>query len=117
MPIFARWRPLRTLPPRRGRDALPGVYEIADDDKRTVYVGQSDRDVPNRIRQHLARGGCVAERAAFWRMAYSRVPRADEAEIIAAHRSRHGALPPCNEATPLRRNGGRRLSERSRGRD
>lgn len=117
MPIFARWRPLATLPAPRGRDALPGVYELADEEKRTIYVGQSARDVPNRIRQHLARGGCVAARAAYWRMAYSRVPQADEADLIAAHRARHGALPPCNEATPRERDASRRYRERSRGSD
>jgi hypothetical protein len=115
MAIFARWRPLATLPPRRGRDAQPGVYELADAERRTVYVGQSARDVPNRIRQHLARGGCVARRAAFWRMAYSRVPQADEAELLARHRARHDTLPPCNEATPRRRDAARRWTERSGG--
>ena len=115
MPIFARWRPLRTLPRPRGRDALPGVYELADERKRTVYLGQSARDVPNRIRQHLAAGGCVAERAVYWRMAYSRVPQADEAALIAAHRARHGALPSCNDAVPRERDARRRWSERSGG--
>ena len=115
MPIFARWRPLRTLPRPRGRDPLPGVYELADEHKRTIYLGQSARDVPGRIRQHLDRDGCVAERAAYWRMAYSRVPQADEAELIAAHRLRHGDPPPCNEATPRSRDARRRFSERSRG--
>lgn len=117
MPIFARWRPLRTLPARVGRDAMPGVYELADADKRTVYLGQSSRDVPNRIRQHLARGGCVAARTVYWRMAYSRIPQAHEAELIAAYASRHGGLPPCNDATPRRRDVRRRWSERSRGED
>lgn len=117
MPIFARWRPLGNLPARVGRDALPGVYEIADEHKRTVYLGQSSRDVPNRIRQHLARGGCVASCAVYWRMAYSRVPQADEAELITSYRKAHGDLPPCNGATPLRRDARRRWSERSRGCD
>lgn len=117
MPIFARWRPLRTLPRPRGRDALPGVYEIADAERRVVYIGQSARDVPNRIRQHMARGGCVAASAAYWRMAYSRVPQADEAELIAAHVARRGALPSCNDATPRRRDALRRSRERSRSDD
>ena len=115
MPIFARWRRLDRLPRPRGRDPLPGVYEIADEAKRTVYVGQSARDVPNRIRQHLAAGGCVATYGAWWRMTTSRVPQADEAELIASHRARHGALPACNEATPQRRDAARRWRERSRG--
>lgn len=114
MAIFARWRPLRTLPSPRGRDAEPGVYELADTQRRTVYIGQSARDVPTRIRQHLSAGGCIAEHAAFWRMAPSRVPEADEAEAIAAHRDRHGDVPPCNRATPRRRGARRRWSERSR---
>lgn len=115
MPIFARWRPLRTLPRPRGRDPLPGVYELADERKRTIYLGQSARDVPGRIRQHLARGGCVADRAVYWRMSYSRVPQAHEAELIAAHRARHGGLPPCNAATPRGRDAKRRFAERSGG--
>jgi len=53
MPISARWRKLENLPPKQGRDAMPGVYELADEDKSIIYIGQSKTDVPNRIRQHL----------------------------------------------------------------
>jgi predicted GIY-YIG superfamily endonuclease len=114
MAIFARWRPLDALPPRRGRDAQPGVYELADAERRTIYIGQSARDVPNRIRQHLAADGCVAQHAVFWRTAYSRVPQAEEAELLARHRVRTGGLPACNEATPRPRDAARRWAERSR---
>lgn len=113
MPIFARWRPLRTLPPTRGRDPRPGVYELADGDKRVLYVGQSATDVPRRIAQHLARPGPLRERAAYWRMRDSRVPQADEAELLHAHLARFGALPPCNRATPRTRDAVRRWKERS----
>lgn len=113
MPIAARWRRLDRLPPPRGRDAEPGVYELADAEKRVIYVGQSAVDVPNRLRQHLAAGGCVAERAAFWRSAYSRVPQADEAALLADHRSRHGDVPDCNRAVPKVRDAARRHTERS----
>jgi hypothetical protein len=116
MPIAARWRRLDRLPAPRGRDALPGVYELADADRRVVYIGQSATDVPNRLRQHLAAGGCVAERAAFWRMAASRVPQADEARLLAAHEARHGRLPSCNRARPLERSSLERYRERSGGR-
>ena len=94
---------------------MPGVYELADADKRVLYIGQSATDVPNRVRQHL-RGGnpCVAERAVYWRYAYSRVPQAAEAELIARYRARHGDLPPCNKATPTPRDATRRYGERSR---
>ncbi len=114
MPISARWRKVEALLEARGRDALPGVYELADEKKRVIYIGQSARDVPNRIRQHLAKNACVAEHVAYWRYAYSRVPQADEAAHIEAYRVRHGALPPCNRATPLVRTAKRRYSERSR---
>jgi hypothetical protein len=116
VPIAARWRRLDRLPPARGRDPQPGVYELADADKRVIYVGQSAVDVPNRLRQHLAAGGCVAERAAFWRSAYSRVPQADEAALLAAHRTRHGEVPECNRAVPKARDALRRHAERSSGR-
>jgi hypothetical protein len=92
------------------------VYEIADVDKRVIYVGQSAVDVPNRLRQHLAASGCVAERAAFWRSAYSRVPQADEAALLATHRDRHGDVPDCNRAVPKLRDASRRRTERFRGR-
>lgn len=115
MGIAARWRRIDRLPAPRGRDPMPGVYEIADAQKRTIYIGQSARDVPGRLRQHLAAGGCVAERAAYWRMSASRVPKADEADAIAAFRARHGRLPTCNEATPRQRDAGGRWRERSRG--
>ena len=114
MPIAARWRPLATLPPRRGRDAMPGVYELADDERRVIYIGQSGRDVPNRIRQHLERSACITERVAFWRYAYSRVPRAEEAALLARHRERHGTLPRCNRGDQLERDAATRYRERSR---
>lgn len=113
MPIFGRWRRLDALPPVRHRDALPGVYEIADADRRVVYIGQSARDVPNRIRQHLAAGGCVATRGVYWRMQASLVPRADEADLLDRYASAHGDLPPCNEATQRLRDPRSRWAERS----
>jgi hypothetical protein len=113
VPILARWRRLDRLPPPRGRDAMPGVYELADADRVVVYIGQSATDVPNRLRQHLASDGCVAGRAVYWRMAPSRVPRADEASLLAAHLASHGRLPPCNRAQPRPRDARRRLVERS----
>lgn len=117
MPITARWRRLTALPPPRGREALPGVYELADTDKQTIYIGQSARDVPNRIRAHLEHNPCVAGRLAYWRYRFSRVPEAEEAALLAVYRARHGDLPLCNRATPLLRNKLRRYQERSRGRD
>jgi len=113
VPLAARWRSLARLPPARGRDAMPGVYELADAERATVYIGQSATDVPNRIRQHLAAGGCVAEHARYWRYAYSAVPQAEEARLVADYRARHdGALPSCNRATPLPRDARRRAVER-----
>lgn len=92
---------------------MPGVYEIADAVKRVIYIGQSSSDVPNRIRQHLARQGCVAASAQFWRMQFSRVPQADEARLLQAFAASHGCLPACNTAQPLARDARRRLIERS----
>ena len=115
MPIAARWRRLESLPPPRGRDAMPGVYELADAHKRVIYIGQSARDVPNRLRQHLARRGCVAERALYWRYRYSRVPQAEEAALLGEYVVRHGDLPECNSASPRRRDPLARYRERSGG--
>ena len=115
MTIAARWRAIDNLPAARGRDAMPGVYELADADKNIIYIGQSAQDVPNRLRQHLARPGCVRERVAYWRYRYSRVPRAEEAELIAAFEGLHGALPPCNRAVPRLRDARSRYTERSSG--
>lgn len=91
---------------------MPGVYELADKNKQIIYIGQSATDVPGRLRQHLATGGCVAQHAAYWRYEYSRVPQAQEAELLAAYVAAHGQLPPCNRATPLPRDGRRRAAER-----
>lgn len=113
MPISARWREIARLPPARGRDAMPGVYELADADKQVIYIGQSARDVPNRLRQHLARRGCIASRACYWRYAYSRVPQAEEADLLSRHRDLTGDLPECNLAHAKRRDGRLRYLERS----
>jgi hypothetical protein len=93
---------------------MPGVYELADQERRVIYIGQSARDVPNRIRQHLERPGCVQAAARYWRYAYSRVPQADEAALLASYTARHGDLPSCNRAKPLPRTAARRYRERSR---
>jgi hypothetical protein len=113
VPIAARWRRLDRIPAARGRDPCPGVYELADADRRVVYIGQSATDVPTRLRQHLAAHGCVAEHAAFWRMAASRVPQAEEAALLAAFVALHGAVPRCNRSRPLPRDAARRFAERS----
>lgn len=92
---------------------MPGVYELADEDKLVIYIGQSARDVPNRIRQHLAKPGPIREAASYWRYAYSRVPQAEEARLLADYRQANdGNLPPCNSATPLERDSARRVVER-----
>ncbi len=115
MPISARWRHLDKLPPPRGRDAQPGVYELADEHKKVIYIGQSARDVPNRIRQHLGKNPCISEHAVYWRSRYSRVPQADEAALLAAYQARYEALPLCNRGTQQVRDAKRRYLERSRG--
>lgn len=115
MPIAARWRAIDNLPAARGRDAMPGVYELADAHKKVIYIGQSAQDVPNRLRQHLARPGCVRDNAVYWRYRYSRVPRAEEAALIAAFETRHGVLPSCNRAVPRERDAHSRYTERSNG--
>lgn len=114
MPIAARWRSLERLPAPRHRDAQPGVYELADADRNVIYIGQSARDVPNRVRQHLSRSGCVQELAVYWRYQFSRVPQADEAQLLTEHFARHGTLPRCNTSKPQLRDARRRYAERSR---
>ena len=94
---------------------MPGVYELANQDKQIIYIGQSARDVPNRIRQHLSSNSCVQEHIRYWRYAYSRVPQADEAALIAAFEAKAMRLPKCNQAKPLLRDAKRRYQERSRG--
>lgn len=92
---------------------MPGVYEIADGEKRTIYIGQSARDVPNRLRQHLARSPCVSDAGRYWRYSYSRIPRAEEARLLSQHQEAYGELPRCNRAKPLERDARRRYAERS----
>ena len=114
MPLFSPWRRLEVLPPRRGRDAQPGIYELADEHKNLIYIGQSAKDAPNRIRQHLAKNSCIKEKGVYWRALYSRVPQADEAKHINLYLQKHGTLPRCNAATPKLRDLQRRYGERSR---
>jgi hypothetical protein len=94
---------------------MPGVYEIADREKSVIYIGQSARDVPNRLRQHLASNSCIRARACYWRYSFSRVPQADEAELLASYRVANGILPPCNRGEAPRRDSRRRYAERSGG--
>ncbi len=113
MPIFAKWRKLANLPKSRGRDALPGIYEIANIDKKIIYIGQSAKDVPNRIRQHLQKENCISLIAHYWRYEFSRIPTADEAHHIDLFLKNNGAIPRCNTVTPIVRNILKRYSERS----
>ena len=92
---------------------MPGVYELADADKQLIYIGQSARDVPNRIRQHQRRPD-LAEAICYWRYAYSRIPQADEAVLIAKYLEQHGQLPRYNRMTPKLRDRLSRYLERSR---
>jgi hypothetical protein len=115
VPISARWRRLDALPPPRGRDSQPGVYELADADKNVIYIGQSARDVPDRIRQHLVKNVCVTEKAVYWRSCYSRVPQADEATLLTQYQTKYEErLPHCNRTSQLVRDAQRRYLERSR---
>jgi len=113
MPIFAKWRKITKLPKTRGRDAMPGIYEIANMDKQIIYIGQSAKDVPNRIRQHLKKENCISVEAYYWRYKFSRVPKADEASHIDLYLKENAKLPKCNSVTPMVRNILRRYSERS----
>jgi len=117
VPISTRWRKLDALPPKRGRDAEPGVYELADAKKQVIYIGQSAKDVPNRIRQHLEKKGgknlCITDQAVYWRSRYSRVPRSEEAALLAQYLTKYEALPPCNRATQRVRDANKRYLERS----
>lgn len=114
MPLFKPWRKLSKLPPRRGRDAQPGIYELADERKCIIYIGQSAKDAPNRIRQHLQKSECIREKVVYWRYSYSRVPQSEEARHINIYLMSKGELPLCNEATPKVRSLQRRYNERSR---
>ncbi len=114
MPISARWRHLDALPAKRGRDAEPGVYELADEHKQVIYIGQSAKDVPNRIRQHLGKNACITQRAVYWRSRYSRVPQADEAALLTRYQAKYEALPLCNRVAQRERDATKRYLERSR---
>lgn len=113
MPIAARWRRLSNLPAARGRDPMPGVYELADQDRNIIYIGMSTRDVPGRLRQHLARPGVIRDRAVWWRSEYSRVPAAREAQLLDEFVAKHGRQPEGNTAKPLTRDAERRYRELS----
>lgn len=117
MAIAARWRLLERLPPARGRDPLPGVYELADAERRVIYIGMSAVDVPGRLRQHLARPGPLRDQAVYWRYEPSRVPQAREAQLLARHVEQHGKLPDCNAGRPLERDAQRRYRELSSSRE
>jgi hypothetical protein len=93
---------------------MPGVYELADERKTLLYIGQSEKDAPNRIRQHLVRHACLRARAVYWRYAFSRVPQAEEELQLRRYLSRNGALPPCNKSISRERGAERRYRERSR---
>ncbi len=113
MPIFAKWRKLANLPKSRGRDAMPGIYEIANYDKKIIYIGQSAKDAPNRIRQHLQKENCISDEAYYWRYEFSRIPKADEANHIDSFLEENGKIPKCNKVTPIVRDILKRYSERS----
>lgn len=96
---------------------MPGVYELADAERRIIYIGMSAVDVPGRLKQHLSRPGPLREQAVFWRYESSRIPQAREAQLLAEHVQRHGMLPACNTGKPLERDARRRYRELSSSRD
>jgi len=93
---------------------MPGIYELANEKKRIIYIGQSAKDVPNRIRQHLQKNECIADQLMYWRYEYSRIPQAEEAKHIDLFIAQNGKIPACNKATPKLRDAQKRYLERSR---
>jgi antitoxin component YwqK of YwqJK toxin-antitoxin module len=79
------------------RDEL-GVYELADDQKNTVYYGSGK--IKTQLEYHLNKKECPL--AKYYRLEYLSTEaqcRAREEELLRDYEKAHGKLPMYNERT------------------
>lgn len=76
-----------------------GVFGLWHDDE-LIYVGRAlaGATIRKRLREHLKAPLPCARDATHYTWELSLRPAVREAEILAEHLERHGALPRCNDA-------------------
>jgi excinuclease UvrABC nuclease subunit len=74
-----------------------GVYEVADKDERTVYIG-SAKDVRARVEEHLMErpASCIRLHAAMIRVEYTADYKFQEQHLRALFRNVNGRDPKCH---------------------
>lgn len=78
----------------------PGVYELADNLEKVVYIGSSAA-LKSRLKDHLlSNDSCIKEHAHKYRIDYRNDYRTHERERLQSFRRIHGRLPRCNDLMP-----------------
>jgi hypothetical protein len=80
----------------------PGVFELVDSEKTTVYIGSSD-NVRITLEQHCGNPrSCVRQYGKYFRVEYSNDYRRVEAVLRKLFRDVFGKEPICNEVEAAR---------------
>jgi predicted GIY-YIG superfamily endonuclease len=97
MPISSEWWTFSVNLIEMERDA-PGVYELGNPGKNTVYIGSSDR-VRSRLLEHANEppGSCLHRFATRFRIEYTPDCEKREQDLLNEYILRHGRLPRCND--------------------
>lgn len=76
---------------------LPGIYELADDEMMTVYIGSSD-NLRARLEQHLMEPAtsCIKHHAALCRFEYTKDYKIQEHNLRDLFLKAFGSDPKCN---------------------
>ena len=79
----------------------PGVYELGDSNKYTVYVGSSI-EVKSRLRRHVnaPSDSCIGNKASYYRVEYCSNYEQREVELYDKHVFLYGRPPECNDVRP-----------------
>ncbi len=98
------WRPLTDAGLARVAGHM-GVYQIADDAGRLLYVGYAGGRSLHGLRGELLRWQARPQGATQYRLEITTAYLTRWLELLMAHRARHGGLPPNNPDSDARRLG------------
>ncbi len=98
MPITREWEFYITNSPDSVPSTAIGVYEIANEEQETIYIGQGE--IRNRLRDHANSNHgsdyIPVREAWFFRYEVTPYPVSREGELLEEHKRANGRLPKYN---------------------